>query len=114
MWLCRCIHTCKREDNNYWCGEWGCHKTSWWKGVTFKDCATFTKYISKINNPDIDNAKDNDIVMPLRNLIEDNDNYSKTSGSLSQYYKDDPNDNIADSESLKFKVKNNRKNSWWW
>ena len=49
--------------------------------------------------------------MPLRNLIEDNDNYSKTSGSLSQYYKDDTNDNIADSESLKFKVKNNRKNS---
>ena len=41
-----------------------------------------------------------DIVMPMYN-----DNYSKTSGSLWQYYKDDPNDNMADSESFKYKVK---------
>ena len=32
-------------------------------------------------------------------------NYSKTSGSLWQYYKDDPNDNIANSESFKSNVK---------
>ena len=31
------------------------------------------------------------------------DNYSETSGSLSPYRKDDPNDNITDSESFKFK-----------
>ena len=43
--------------------------------------------------------------MSMYNLIEYSDNYSKTSGSLGQYYKDDPNNNIADSESLKFKVK---------
>ena len=42
--------------------------------------------------------------MPMYNLIEYNDNYSKTSGSLWQYYKDDPNDNIANSESFKSKV----------
>ena len=41
----------------------------------------------------------------MYNLIEYSDNYSKTSGSLWQYYKDDPNNNIADSESIKFKVK---------
>ena len=41
----------------------------------------------------------------MYNLIEYSDNYSKTSGSLWQYYKDDPNDNIADSESFKSKVK---------
>ena len=29
----------------------------------------------------------------------------KTFGSLWQYYKDDPNDNIGDSESFKYKVK---------
>ena len=34
-----------------------------------------------------------------------NDNYSKTSGSLWQYYKDDPNDNLTNSESFKSKVK---------
>ena len=43
--------------------------------------------------------------MPMYNLIEYSDNYSKTSGSLWQYYKDDPNDNMADSESFKYKVK---------
>ena len=52
------------------------------KGVTFKNCALFTKCISRINNTDIDNAHDIDIVMPKYNLIEYRDNYSKTSGSL--------------------------------
>ena len=61
------------------------------KGVTFKICAPFTKRISRINNTDIDNAHDIDIVMPMYNLIEYSYNYSKTSGSLWQYYKDDPN-----------------------
>ena len=75
------------------------------KGVTFKNCVLFTKCISRINNTDIDNAHDIDIVIPMYNLIEYSDNYSKTSGSLWQYYKDDPNDNIANSESFKSKVK---------
>ena len=48
------------------------------KGVIFKNCAPFTKCISRINNTDIDNAKDIDIVMPMYNLIEYSDNYSKT------------------------------------
>ena len=75
------------------------------KGVTFKNCAPFTKCISRINNTDIDNAHDIDIVMPMYNLIEYSDNYSKTSGSLWQYYKDDPKNNITWSESFKSKVK---------
>ena len=82
------------------------------KGVTFKNCAPFTKCISRINNTDIDNAQDIDIVMPMYNLIEYSDNYSKTSGGLWQYYKDDPNDNLTDSESFKSKVKIAEKNSW--
>ena len=75
------------------------------KAVTFKNCAPFTKCISRINNTDIDNAHDLDIVMPMYNLIDHSDNYSKTSGSLWQYYKDDPDDNLTDSESFKSKVK---------
>ena len=63
------------------------------KGATFKNCALFTKCISRIINANIDNAHDIDIVMPMYNLIEYSDNYSKTSGSLWQYYKDDPNKN---------------------
>ena len=41
----------------------------------------------------------------MYNLIEYSDNYSKTSGSLWQYYKDDPNDNLVRSESFKSKIK---------
>ena len=43
--------------------------------------------------------------MPMCNLIEYSDNYSKTSGSLWQFYRDDRNDNITQSESLKSKIK---------
>ena len=53
---------------------------------------------SRINNADIDNAHDIDIVIPMYNLIEYSYNYSITSGRLWQYYKDDPNDNLTDSE----------------
>ena len=63
------------------------------KGVIFKNCAPFINCKSEINNTEIDNAKDIDIVMPMYNLIEYSDNYSKTSGSLWQYYKYEPNDN---------------------
>ena len=52
------------------------------KGVTFKNCAPFVKCISIINNTEIDNVKDIDIVMPMYDLIEYSDNYSKVLGSL--------------------------------
>ena len=71
------------------------------KGVIFKNCALFTKCLSRKNNTDLDNAQDIDIVIPMYNLIEYSDNYSKTSGSLWQYCKEDPNDNIRQSESFK-------------
>ena len=75
------------------------------KGVAFKTCAPFINCISEINNTQIDNAKDIDIVMPMYNLIEYSDNYAKTSGILWQYYRDEPNNNLVDSESFKFKIK---------
>ena len=75
------------------------------KGVAFKNCAPFTDCISEINNTQVDNAKDIDIVMPMYNLIEYSYNYAKTSGSLWQYFRDEPDDNLADSESFKFKIK---------
>ena len=40
------------------------------KGVAFKNCAAFIKCISRINNTEIDNAKDIDIVMPLYYLFD--------------------------------------------
>ena len=48
------------------------------KGIIFKNCAPFTKCISRINNTDVDNAQDINIVMSMYNLIEYSDNYSKT------------------------------------
>ena len=75
------------------------------QGVTRKNCGPFTKCISKINNTDIDTTRDIDIIMRMYSLTEYCDNYSKTSGSLWEYYKDEPNDNIADSELFKSKVK---------
>ena len=75
------------------------------KGVAFKNCAPFTNCISEISNTQIDNAKDIDIVMPMYDLIKYGDNYAKTSESLWQYYRDEPNDNLADSESFKSKIK---------
>ena len=49
------------------------------KGVSFKNCAPFTTGTSEINNTQIDKTKDIDIVMPMYNLVEFSDNYSKTS-----------------------------------
>ena len=51
-------------------------------GVIFKNCAPFTKCINRINRTEIDSAEDIDTVMPMYNLTEYSDNYSKTSGSL--------------------------------
>ena len=53
------------------------------KGVIFKNCAPFTKCIRKINGTETNNAQDIDIVVPMYNLIQYSDSYSKTSGSLS-------------------------------
>ena len=75
------------------------------RGVAFKNCAPFINCISEINNTQVDNAKDIDIVMPMYNLIEYSDNYAKTTGSLWQYFRDEPNDNLVDSESFKSKIK---------
>ena len=40
----------------------------------------------------------------MRIVIEFSNNYAKTSKTLWQYHKDDSNDNIKDSESLKLKA----------
>ena len=74
------------------------------KKVIFKNCAPFTNCISEINNTQIDNAKD--MLMPMYNLIEYSDNYTKTSGSLWQYCKDIPPRN-NNNEIINFLGNNN-------
>ena len=51
-----------------------------------------------------------DVVMPMYNLIQYSNNYSKTSGSFLQYYRDEPNDNIVNSKSFRFKINITGKN----
>ena len=50
--------------------------------AAFKNCASFTKWVTHINDEHVDNAENLDVVMPMYNLIEYSDNYSDTSGSL--------------------------------
>ena len=75
------------------------------KGAAFQSSAPFINCISEINNTPIYSCKDTDIIMLIYNLIEYSDNYAKTSASLWQYHRDEPNDNLVDSESFKSKIK---------
>ena len=59
------------------------------KKLIFQNNARFQSSISKINNTSIDNAADLDIVMPMYNMLEYSDNYSMTSGSFWNYYRDE-------------------------
>ena len=73
------------------------------KAVAFKNNAPFINCISKINGVKIDNAEDLDVVMPMYNLLEYSKNYKKTTGSLWNYYRDEPSDSSY-SESFKYKT----------
>ena len=55
----------------------------------------FIPCISKNNNEFIDNEEDLDIGMAMYNLLEYGKNYSMTSGSLSNYYRDEVNDDAS-------------------
>ena len=69
----------------------------------FKNNAPFTVCISEINNILIGNAEYLDILMPMYNLLQYSKNYRKTTGSLWNYYRDEPNDPITNSASFKNK-----------
>ena len=75
------------------------------KGVIFENSEPFTDCISKINNTQIDNAKDLDVAMSMYKLIEYSHIYSKTSRSLWKYYREELNDTLTDSESYTSKIK---------
>ena len=73
------------------------------KSVAFKNNAPFINCISKINGVKIDNAEDLDVVMPMYNLLEYSKNYRKTTGSLWNYYRDEPSNPLSsNSESFKY------------
>ena len=66
--------------------------------LTLKNNAPFISCISKINGELVENAEDLDIVMPMYNLLEYSKNYEKASGSLFNYYRDEPNEDTVDED----------------
>ena len=75
------------------------------KKVIFKNDAPFSEFTCEINNTQIDYAKDLDVAMPMYNLIEYSDNYSKILGNLWQHYRDEPAAPIENPESSKSKIR---------
>ena len=85
--------------------------------LTLKNNAPFISCISKINDKLVENAEDLDIAMSMHNLLEYSKKYEKTSGSLFNYYRDEPkehtigdgdnaiNISIRNSESFDYKTK---------
>ena len=57
----------------------------------------------------VDSARDLDVLMPMYNLIEYSGYYSKTSRSVRQYYRDEPNNILTNSQSFVSKIKITRK-----
>ena len=85
----------------------------WVKGkitVTLKNNAPFISCISKINGKLVGNAEDLDIVMPMYNLLEYSKNYEKTSGSLLNYYRDEPKEHTigAGNNAINISIRNSK------
>ena len=76
------------------------------KKLAFKNNGPFISCVSKNYNTLIDNAEDLDIVMPMYNLIEYSKNYSKTSGTSWNYYRDEPNSGAVGD--VNYSVKDSR------
>ena len=73
--------------------------------LRFKNCAPFTKYITKIDGTTIEDAEGLDLVMPMYNLIEYSSNYSKRTGSSWFYSKDEAanfNADIGNDNNFKY------------
>ena len=64
--------------------------------MVFKNNAPFINCVSNIDEVKIDNAEDLDVVMSMYNLLEYSKNYRKTTGSLWNYYRDEPNGGVKD------------------
>ena len=86
------------------------------KKLALKNNAPFFSCVLKINNTLIGNAENLDVVMPMYNLLYYPKNYRKTTGTLWNYYRDEPNSgynnnnrdgihySIKESESFNYKA----------
>ena len=100
----RCIHSCDRRIK--------VAAVAANTNVAFKNCASFTRCVTQVNDEHVETAKNLDIIMSMYNLTEYSDNYADSSGSLYQFKRDESpmNDNdsplnIALDNSTSFKYK---------
>ena len=92
-----------------------CDYSDGYMKFAFKNCAPFRMCRTEINETFIDEAEHINITMTMYNLIEYNDNYSDTSGSLWQFQRDEiegyvgltVNDKHIPNNSSLFKCKSN-------
>ena len=70
--------------------------------MAFRNCLSFRECMTETNNQIIrvDNATYLGAVMPMHNLIEYSNHYSKISRRLWQYYTDESNATITDFQSF--------------
>ena len=80
--------------------------------VAFKNCATFRRCVTRINDEHVETAESLDIVMNMYNLIGYSDSYADSSGSLWQFKRDEQNMNsdgnlvdVTTTGSTSFKYK---------
>ena len=80
------------------------------KELTLKNNAPFISCISKINGELVENAEDVDIVIPMYNFLEYSKNYEKTSGSLFNYYRDEPSETTigAGNNAINISIRNSK------
>ena len=79
------------------------------KKLAFKNNAPFNSCISKTNNTLIGTAEDLDIVMSMYNLLEYSKTYSKTTGSLWNYYWNEPNSGVgSENNNVNYSVKGSK------
>ena len=67
--------------------------------VAFKNCTSFIRCVTHINDEHVETAENLDIIMPMYNLLGYSDNYADSSGSLWQFKRDEQNmngENTAD------------------
>ena len=82
------------------------------KELTLKNNAPFISCIFLCNGELVESAEDLDIVMPMYNLLEYSKNYEKTSGSLFNYYRDEPNEITIGAGNNKINISNRNSKSF--
>ena len=65
--------------------------------IAFKNCASFTRCVTHINDEHVETAEKLDIIMLMYNLIEYSGNYADLSGSLYQFKRDESPMNDAEN-----------------